>query len=31
MFCSDNGYKFDLKNVDQIGTSVSFWPKKVKC
>ena len=19
------------KNVDQIGTSVSFWPKKVKC
>ena len=22
--------KFELKNVDQIGTSVSFWPKKVK-
>ena len=23
--------KFELKNVNQIGTSVSFWPKKVKC
>ena len=23
--------KFEFKNVDQIGTSVSFWPKKVKC
>ena len=22
--------KFELKNVDQIGTSVSFWPKKSK-
>ena len=29
--CNDNGYKFELKIVDQIGTSVSFWPKKVKC
>ena len=27
-FCNDNGYKFELKNVDQIGTAVSFWPKK---
>ena len=26
-FCNDNGYKFELKNVEQIGTSVSFWPK----
>ena len=23
--------KFELKIVDRIGTSVSFWPKKVKC
>ena len=30
-FCNDNGCKFELKNVEQIGTSVSFWPKKVKC
>ena len=30
-FCNDNGYKFELKHVDQIGTSVSFWPKKLKC
>ena len=22
--------KFELKIVDQIGTSVGFWPKKVK-
>ena len=29
-FCNNNGCKFELKNVDQIGTSVSFWPKKVK-
>ena len=29
--CNDNGYKFEFKNVDQIGTSVSFWPKKGKC
>ena len=29
-FCNDNGYKFKLKIVDQIGTSVRFWPKKVK-
>ena len=31
LFCNDNGYRFELKNVDQIGRSVSFWPKKVKC
>ena len=30
-FCNDNGYKYELKNVEQIGTSVSFWPKKVGC
>ena len=30
-FCSANGYKFELKHVVQIGTSVRFWPKKVKC
>ena len=30
-FCNNNGYKFELKNVEQIGTSVSFWQKKVKC
>ena len=30
-FFNDNGYKFEFKNVDQIGASVSFWPKKVKC
>ena len=30
-FCNDNDYKFVLKNVDQIDTSVSFWTKKVKC
>ena len=30
-FCNDNGYKFELKLIDQIGTSVSFWPKNVKC
>ena len=29
-FCNDNGYKFELKNVDLISTPVSFWPKKVK-
>ena len=35
-FCNDNGYKFELEKVEhigtveQIGTSVSFWPKKVK-
>ena len=23
--------RFELKNLDQIGTSVSFWPKKGKC
>ena len=28
-FCNDNGYKFELKNVDQIGTYVSqFLAKK---
>ena len=27
-FCKDSGYKFELKAVDQIGTSVSFCPKK---
>ena len=27
-FCNNNGYKFELKNVEQIGTSVSFWRKK---
>ena len=26
--CNDNGYKFEFKIVDQIGTSVRFWPKK---
>ena len=26
--CNDNGYKFELKRVNQIGTSVRFWPKK---
>ena len=30
-FCNDSGYKFEFENVDQIGTSVIFWPKKVKC
>ena len=30
-FCNDNGYKFELKLVDKIGTSVSFWEKNVKC
>ena len=30
-FCNDNGYKFELMLVEQIGTSVRFWPKKVKC
>ena len=30
-FCNDNGYKFELKLIDQIGTSVGFWPKNVKC
>ena len=25
---NNNGYKFELKHGDQIGTSVSFWPKK---
>ena len=29
--CNDNGYKFEFKILDQIGTSVRFWPKKVKC
>ena len=28
--CNDNGYKFEFF-IDQIGTSVRFWPKKVKC
>ena len=23
--CNDNGYKFELKNEDQIDTSESFW------
>ena len=27
-FCNGDGYKFQFKIVDQIGTSVSFWPKK---
>ena len=27
-FCNNNGYKFELKKIEQIGTSVSFWPKK---
>ena len=26
--CNDNGYKFELKNVEQIGTSLSFGQKK---
>ena len=26
-FSNDNGYKFEFKKGDQIGTSVSFWPK----
>ena len=30
-FCNNNGYKFELETVDQIGTSVSFWPRKGKC
>ena len=29
--CNDNGYKFELKRVNHIGTSVRFWPKKGKC
>ena len=29
-FFNDNGCKFELKNIEQIGMSVSFWPKKMK-
>ena len=28
---NDNGYMFEFKHVDQIDTSVRFWPKNVKC
>ena len=29
--CNDNSYKLEFKHVDQIGTSVRFRQKNVKC